>query len=76
MGSWACFGQHQFVARSKFFLNPDFSRRGSEEVTSHILLPGPDEFEATGTFDLFDPAGGRTSPAEGCPINADGTRFE
>ena len=57
VGSWERFGQHQFVARFKFFLfNPDFSRRGSEEVTNDIRLTGPDKFKATATFDLFDAA--------------------
>jgi hypothetical protein len=75
VGSWERFGQHQFVARFKFFLfNPDFSRRGSEKVTSHLRLTGPDTFEATATFDLFDAAGALT--AQGCLINGTATRFE
>jgi hypothetical protein len=75
VGSWERDGHHQFVARFKFFLfNPDFSRRGREEVTSHIRLTGPDTFEATATFDLFDTAGELTAPR--CPINATATCFE
>jgi hypothetical protein len=50
VGSWEPFGHHEFVARYKFFLfNPNFVRVGSEEVTSHIRLTGPDSFEATAT---------------------------
>jgi hypothetical protein len=75
VGSWERDGNHQFVARFKFFLfNPDFSRRGSEEVTNDIRLTGPDEFTATATFDLFDAAGNMT--AQGCLINETATRFE
>jgi hypothetical protein len=77
LGSWESVGKHQFVARFKFFLfNSNGSPRGSEEVTNHIHLTVPDAFEATGTFDLFDATGNRTSPEEGCPINATATRFE
>lgn len=74
VGSWEPDGDHQFVARFKFFLfNPDGSRRGSQEVTNHIRLTGPDTFEATATFDLFDAAGDLT--AQGCLINGTATRF-
>ena len=77
LGSWERLGHHQFEARFKFFLfNPDFSRRGYEEVANHIHLTGPDAFEATASFDLFDAAGNKTSPEEGCPINETATRFE
>jgi len=77
LGSWQSVGQHQFVARFKFFLfNANSSPRGSEEVMNHIHPTGPDAFEATGTFDLFDTTGNSTSPEEGCPINATATRFE
>src|SRR5436853_1999393 len=77
LGSWERTGDHQFEVRYKFFLfNADGSRRGSEEVTNHIHLTGPDTFEATATFDLFDAAGSMTSPAEGCPLNETATRFE
>lgn len=48
LGLWERLGHHQFEACFKCFLfNPDFSRRGSDEVTSHIHLTGPDAFEAT-----------------------------
>ena len=77
LGSWERIGHHQFEARFKFFLfNADNSRRGSEDVTSHIHLTGPDAFEATATFDLFDTTGNKTSPEEGCPITETATRFE
>jgi hypothetical protein len=77
LGSWEPIGHHQFEARYKFFLfNADFSRRGNEEVTSHIHLTGPEAFEATATFDLFDATGDKTSPEEGCTINETATRFE
>jgi hypothetical protein len=75
VGLWKRLGDHRFGAHFKFFLfNPNGSRRGSEEVTSHISLAGPDAFEATATFDLFDPAGNMT--AQGCVINETATRFE
>jgi hypothetical protein len=75
VGSWERFGQHQFVAGFKFFLlNPDFSRRDSEKVTSHLRLTGPDTFEATTTFDLFDAAEALT--AQGCLISGTAMRFE
>jgi hypothetical protein len=75
VGAWERFGQHEFAARYKFFLfDPDLVRIGSEEVTSQIRLTGPDTFEATATFDLFDVAGEPT--AQGCPINVTATRFE
>jgi hypothetical protein len=75
VGAWEPDGDDQFVARYKFFLfNPDGSRRGSEEVTNHIRLTGPDAFTATATFDLFDTAGELT--AQGCLINATATRFK
>jgi len=57
LGSWERLGHHQFEAHFKFFLfNPNFSPRGSDEVTSHIHLTGPDAFEATATsiFSMLD----------------------
>ena len=75
MGSWERLDHHQFEARFKFFLfNPDGSRRGSEEITNHIELTGPDAFEANATFDLFDAAGNMTG--QGCAINESATRFQ
>ena len=75
VGSWERVGQHQCVAHFKFSSStPHFIRRGSEEVTSHIRLTGPDTFEATATWDLFDAA--RVLTAQGCLINGTATRFE
>ena len=75
VGSWERVDDHQFTARFKFFLfNPDGSRRGSEEITNHIELTGPDAFEANATFDLFDAAGNMTG--QGCAINESATRFQ
>src|SRR5712691_660099 len=55
VGSWEHVGEHQFVARLKFFIfNAAGMRTASEEVTSHIELTGPNTFEAAATFDLFD----------------------
>jgi hypothetical protein len=77
LGSWERLGHHQFEARFTFFLfNPDFNRRSSNEVTSHIHLTGPDRFEATLPLDSFDATGNRTSPEEGCPITQTAARFE
>jgi hypothetical protein len=77
LGSWERIGHNQFVARFTMFLfNPDFSRRGSNEATSHIHLTGPDAFEATVILDSFDATGNRTSPDEGCPVTLTATRFE
>lgn len=74
-GLWKRLGDDDFGAHFKFFLfNPSGSRRGSEEVTSHIGLTGPDGFKATATFDVFDPAGNKIS--QGCVINETATRFE
>ena len=78
LGSWERRGDHQFEVRYKFFLfNADGSRSGSEEVTNHIHLTGPDTFEAEAIFHLFDANGNETSPEEeGCRLNGTGTRFE
>ena len=74
-GSWERIGYNNFRARLKSFLfNPDGSRRGSEEVTKAIGFTGPNAFEASSTFDLFDAAGNLT--AHGCPINETATRFK
>jgi hypothetical protein len=76
LGSWEHLGQQQFVARFKFFLfNPNGTGRGSEVVTSHIDLTGPNAFEAAATFDVLDTAGNLTA-AQGCHINETATRFE
>jgi hypothetical protein len=77
LGSWERLGHDQFEAHFKFFLfNPDFSRRGSNEVTSHIRLTSPDAFEATAALDSFNAAGDKISPEEGCPFTVAATRFE
>ena len=74
-GSWERIEHNHFNARFKFFLfNPNGMRTGSEVVTKDIRLTGPDTFEATSTFDLFDAAGNVT--AQGCIINETATRFE
>lgn len=44
-------------------------RTASEEVTSHIDLTGPNAFEATATFDLFDNAGNKTNDGQVCNIH-------
>lgn len=75
LGSWQHLGQQQFGARFKFFLfNPDGSRRGSEVITDHIDLTGPDAFQAIATFDLFDAVDNVIE--QGCPINETARRFE
>jgi len=74
-GSWERIAYNNFKAHFKFFLfNADGNRRGFEEITKTISLTGPDAFEATSAFDLFDAAGNLT--AHGCPINETATRFE
>jgi len=75
LGLWEHVAGHELTAHFKFFLfKPDGTPRGSEEVTNHIELTGPDTFDANATFDLFDAAGNRTG--QGCPITESGTRFE
>ncbi len=80
VGSWEHqehFGPHEFVARFKFFIfNAAGMRTASEEVTSHIDLTGPNAFEATATFDLFDNAGNKINDGQVCHINETATRFE
>jgi hypothetical protein len=74
-GSWQHLDPDQFNAHFKFFLfTPAGTLRGSEEVKKSIFLTGPDTFEATSTFDVFDTAGNTT--AQGCIINETATRFE
>ena len=52
-------GVTSYMARFKFFIfNPETGfRTGYEELTKDIRLTGPDTFEATTTYDLFDAAG-------------------
>ena len=77
LGSWEGIGHHQFEVRYKFFL---FDSNGSlsriEEVTNHVHLTGPDTFEATAIFHLFDANGRETSPKEGCLLYRTAKRFE
>lgn len=75
-GVWERFERNHYVARFKFFIfNPETgSRTGSEELTKDIRLTGPDTFEATTTYGLFDAAGNMT--AQGCLTNESATRFE
>ena len=75
-GTWEDLGDNQFTARFKFFifdLTTGFPT-GSEEVTKDIRVTGPDTFEATSTYDLFDAAG--TVVAQSCIINETATRFQ
>jgi hypothetical protein len=75
-GEWERFEHYHYVARFKFFIfDPatGFST-GSEELIKDIRLTGPDTFEATTRYDLFDAAGQMT--AQGCLINETATRFE
>jgi hypothetical protein len=75
-GTWEDLGDNQFTARFKFFifdLTTGFPT-GVEEVTKDIRFTGPDTFEATSTYDLFDAAG--TVVAQGCIINETATRFQ
>lgn len=75
MGSWEYIGNGQFDSRFKFFVfKPDGTRAGSEVVTNHITLTGPDSFQANATFDFFNPAG--SVVAQGCPINETATRLD
>jgi len=74
-GWWERIDHSHYIARFKFFIfNATGVRVGSEIVTKNIHLTGPDTFEATSTFDLFDAAGNVT--AQGCIINETATRFE
>lgn len=69
-------GHDHFMARFKFFTfdSSTLRRTGSEELTKDIRLTGPDTFEATTTYELFDTAG--TMTAQGCIINETATRFK
>jgi hypothetical protein len=62
-GVWERFEHHHYVARFKFYIfNPETGlSTGSEELTKDIRLTGPDTFEATTTYDLFDAAGNMTA---------------
>jgi hypothetical protein len=66
------------MARFKFFIFNLTSGLsiGREELTKDIRLTGPDTFEATTTYDLFNVAAGGDPIAEGCIINETATRFE
>ena len=73
---WERFERNHYVARFKFFIFDPATgfRMGSEELTKDIRLTGPDTYEATTIYDLFDAAGNMT--AQGCPINESAMRFE
>ena len=76
VGSWHRVGRDRFAFRFKllrFTFTPTPTLAGSVEVTGESHLTGPDTYESTSTFDLFDVDGARI--AEGCPINATATRF-
>ncbi len=75
-GGWERLGHDQFMARFKFFIFDLATgrRTGTSELTKNMRLTGPDTFEATTTYDLFDAAGSMT--AQGCIINETATRFE
>ena len=57
-GGWERLGRNHYMARFKFYIfNPETGfRTGYEELTKDIRLTGPDTFEATTTYDLFDAA--------------------
>lgn len=75
LGLWKHVASDDFMVQFKFFLfKPDGTPRGSEEVTNHVELTGPDMFDANATFDLFDAVGNMTG--QGCPITESGTRLE
>jgi hypothetical protein len=75
-GVWERLGHRHFMARFKFFIFDltTARRTGTSELTKDIRLTGPDTFEATTTYDLFDTAGNPL--AQGCIINESATRFE
>jgi hypothetical protein len=76
VGSWNRVGRDRFAFRFKYFrftFTPTPTRVGSVEVTGEIHLTGPNTYESTATFDLFDVDGAPI--AEGCPVNATATRF-
>jgi len=75
-GGWERLGRNHYRARFKFYIfNPATGfRTGYEELTKDIRLTGPDTFEATTTYDLFDAADQLI--ATECVINETATRFE
>jgi hypothetical protein len=75
-GRWERFERNHYVARFKFFIfNPETGfRTGYEELTKDIRLTGPDTFNATTTYDLFDAQD--QLMATGCLINETATHFE
>jgi hypothetical protein len=77
-GVWERLGHNHFMARFKFFIFNLTSGLsiGREELTKDIRLTGPDTFEATTTYDLFNVSAGGDPIAEGCIINETATRFE
>jgi hypothetical protein len=75
-GGWGRLGRNHYMARFKFCIfNPATGfRTGYEELTKDIRVTGPDTFEATTTYDLFD-ATDQLLATE-CVINETATRFE
>jgi hypothetical protein len=75
-GGWERLGHHHYMARFKFYIFDPATgfRTGYEELTKDIRVTGPDTFEATTTYDLFDAADQLI--ATGCLINETATRFE
>jgi hypothetical protein len=75
-GTWTRLDDTHFTARFKFLIFDVATgrRTGSEELTKDIRVTGPDAFDATTTFDLFDAAG--TTTATGCLITETATRFK
>src|SRR5262245_3061460 len=75
-GGWERLGHNHYTARFKFYIfNPATGfRTGYEELTKDLSLTGPDTFEATTTYDLFDAADQLIAP--GWLINETATRFE
>jgi hypothetical protein len=77
-GRWERLGRDHYTARFKFYIFDLTSglSMGREELTKDIRLTGPDTFEATTTYDLFNVSAGGGPIAEGCIINETATRFE
>ena len=75
-GVWKLLGRNHYMARFKFYIfNPETGfRTGYEELTKDIRLTGPDTFEATTKYDLFDAVDQLI--ATECVINETAERFE
>jgi hypothetical protein len=75
-GGWERLGHNHYMARFKFYIfNPETGfRMGYEELAKDIRVTGPETFEASTTYDLFDAADQLIGT--GCLINETATRFE